>query len=350
MSSCDRCSQFPLLESKGSLLLYTKNGSLQEKLKSIVEQQVSEEGQVISLDYTSFEQLDYLLDLLAKCLSKGEKEQILGSYMSVGSHTERFPNMVSFDKLYERLTHREFLTIINQGMFTQYMQPIIILDNKQIFGYEFLLRQVSKDYPFFPGELFSFSQRAGLHSSLDSQARISSIQMSSKELKNGVKRFINFVPSSVYDPNHCLKSTFQAVEHFGVDPNDLVFEVVETEKIADIDHLKKIFRTYQEHGMKMALDDLGAGFSTLEVLQELKPDFAKIDRHLIDHCDENKEKQAQIHATVKIANEYGMTLLAEGIERKEEADFCQSLGISLGQGYFFGKPQPKPLELNAIIV
>jgi EAL domain-containing protein (putative c-di-GMP-specific phosphodiesterase class I) len=138
--------------------------------------------------------------------------------------------MSTFSQLRERILNRDYLTIINQGKFTQHLQPIVHLQEESVFGYEFLLRKNSNDFPFFPGELFSFSQKAGLQSILDSQARISSIEVGSKLLKPGVKRFINFLPSSIYAPNHCLKSTFKAAKRHGVDPSDLVFEVVETER------------------------------------------------------------------------------------------------------------------------
>ncbi|WP_235715322.1 EAL domain-containing protein [Halalkalibacter wakoensis] len=147
-----------------------------------------------------------------------------------------------------------------------------------------------------------------------------------------------------------MKSTFRAVKDYNVDPNDLVFEVVETEKIEDISHLKSIFSTYQAHGIKVALDDLGSGYSTLEVLRELKPNFAKIDRTLVDHCDSDKEKQERIKAIVDIAGEHQIELLAEGIERAEEAEFCKQIGVPLAQGYYFGKPDASPLQHDRLNV
>ncbi|GAE35389.1 EAL domain-containing protein [Halalkalibacter akibai] len=349
MSDCQRCSQFPDLESNGSLLFYSKNSGLQANLKkdeiARLSDGISEEDRIVSINYSSYNQIDQILNRVNQLFTIDQKKALLGSYSS-SDNQEQFINMAPFQQFYERLQNRDYLTIINQRLFTQHLQPIVKLqkNNAEIFGYEFLVRQSTPSYPFFPSELFSYSQKAGLQANLDSQARISSIELSSKLLKNGTKRFINFLPSSIYDPAHCLKSTFRAVEQFGVDPADLVFEVVETEKIDDINHLKSIFKTYQENGIKLALDDLGAGFSTLDVLKELKPNFAKIDRNLIDYCDQYNVKQEKIKQIVQLAEDYNITLLAEGIERKEEAEFCMDLGIPLAQGYYFGKPQAKPLQ------
>lgn len=349
MSDCQSCSQFPELQASGYVLLYCKEEHLRTKLKASG-LKIIEEGSLYKLHYATYEELDILLNQLGSYITLIEQEQLFCSYISNELVNDRFPNMVSFPKFYQRLINREYVTIINQRLFTQHMQPIFNLREDKAYGYEFLLRPVSQQHAFFPGELFAFSQKAGLQSNLDSQARIASIEVSSKLLSKGIKRFINFLPSSIYDPTHCLKSTFKVVESHDVDPNDLVFEVVETEKIADINHLKKIFQTYQAAGMKVALDDLGSGYSTLEVLKELKPNFAKIDRELIDHCDQSSVKQQRIREIVEVADAFGMTLLAEGIERKEEVDFCKDINIPLVQGYYFGKPDAKPLAEHSLLV
>ncbi|MDT8859587.1 EAL domain-containing protein [Alkalihalobacillus sp. MEB130] len=329
-------------------MFQSKNPKVMELLGGLSSEKMERQNTVL-FRYKSYNQLEEIMREIEESFANEELDQVFGTYLSNSNKDMRFVNMTSFPMLHERIKNRDYLTIINQRMFTQHMQPIVHLQKEGVFGYEFLLRQMPQGFSFYPGELFSFSQRAGLQSNLDSQARIASIEVSSKILKRGIKRFINFLPSSIYDPTHCLKSTFQAVEAYNVDPNDLVFEVVETEKIDNIDHLKNIFQTYQDHGINVALDDLGSGYATLDVLKELKPNYAKIDRGLIDYCDQNKEKQSRIKAIVEIAQDHGMILLAEGIERIEEAEFCQQLGIPLAQGYYFGKPSEEPLVQDQVL-
>ncbi|WP_035179805.1 EAL domain-containing protein [Alkalihalobacterium bogoriense] len=344
MTSCDYCTQLPDIEEKGRLFLYYKGEesiAIENQLK-IMNREFSVDNSIFCIDYQSIEDVLTFLTQMHELLPMQEQSKIYGTWSN--KTNRRFSKMVSFSELLTRINHIDFVTVINHRLFTQHLQPIISLENDEIYGYEFLLRQTNDDFPFQPGKLFSFSQQAGLQSMLDSQARISSIEISSSLLETGQKRFINFLPSSIYDPNHCLKSTFKAVEQFHVDPSDLVFEVVETEKIENIAHLKTIFQVYQAHGIHVALDDLGSGYATVEVLQELKPDFAKIDRHLIDHCDEDKNKQGKIKQIIEIASAYDITLLAEGIERKEELEYCKDVGISLAQGFYIGKPNPKPIK------
>lgn len=91
------------------------------------------------------------------------------------------------------------------------------------------------------------------------------------------KVFINFIPTSIYSPQFCLKSTIQLAHELHIDPAQLVFEVVETEKVDDIEHLKTILAYYRDRGFEYALDDVGEGYSTLEMLAELKPKYMKLD-------------------------------------------------------------------------
>jgi EAL domain-containing protein (putative c-di-GMP-specific phosphodiesterase class I) len=343
LNSCTRCGHIPNLPDKGQLLVRMKEEHKMMKLITRLQHEqftyIVNENDIFYIEYAGKEELLQLIEQLdAELLSS---EEVQATYSAYGE--EHFARFIPYLQLRERIMQWPLVKVINEGLFTQHIQPVIKLQTNDVYGYEFLVRSTPPHLSFNPGSLFSFSQKAGLQSILDSQARISSIEISAKLLENGMKRFINFLPSSIYDPAHCLKSTLKAVERHQVRPEDLVFEVVETEKIHDVNHLKKIFTVYQSEGIHVALDDLGAGFATVEVLKELKPNFAKIDRAIIDYCDQNETNQAKIKEIVSVADAYGITLLAEGIERKEEAEFCLDINIPLAQGYYFGRPQKNPV-------
>ena len=157
-----------------------------------------------------------------------------------------------------------------------------------------MLRPAEHGRAFSSYELFEVARETGLHSFLDRTARITAIETSAKYLARGVKRFVNFLPSSIYNPEYCLTHTFEAIERLSLDPKDFVFEVVETEQIQQLSTLQHIFEVYRSRGMSVALDDVGAGFSTIELMNRLEPDFVKIDRSLIDCCDQDEVKQQKI--------------------------------------------------------
>ena len=164
-----------------------------------------------------------------------------------------------------------------------------------------------------------------------------------EELFQVLKVLYNFLPSTIYNPDFCLQHTFKIVEKYKINPADLVFEVVETEKILDVDHLKKVLNQYKKEGMKVALDDVGSGFSTVDMLELLKPDYVKIDRSYISFCDQDENKQLFLKETNDRAKSLGIQTLAEGIERVEEFELCRSLGFDLAQGYLIGKPSLNPV-------
>ncbi|REJ05397.1 EAL domain-containing protein [Halobacillus trueperi] len=253
-------------------------------------------------------------------------------------NSQSFP--ISIQHLYERLQSPELAELIHSGSFQSHLQPIVDMKNNRVYGYESLLR--TKDLSVPPGELFSYASRSGLQSMLDQKARRTAVKAKSEHLNAGDKIFINFLPSTIYVPEFCLKHTFQIVKEFNIDPEDLVFEVVETEKIDDVEHLKSILETYKASGMKVALDDVGSGYSTLEMLSLLQPDYLKIDRSYIQNCHSDVNNQAFLFDVMERAKQLNIHVLAEGIELQEEWEWLQQLGVDFGQGYYIGKPQAVP--------
>ncbi|WP_379158168.1 EAL domain-containing protein [Paenibacillus sp. sgz5001063] len=247
----------------------------------------------------------------------------------------------TLEQLKLRFTSENLIAIIANHNFCSHMQPIVDF-NEAIMGFELLLRPLPGSASFKPYELFEMARQTGFHSFLDRAARISAIETSAKLLPKGIKRFVNFLPSSIYNPKYCLTHTFEAIRRLGQAPEDFVFEVVETEKISNIPHLQDIFSEYRNQGLLVALDDVGAGHSTIEVMTSLRPDYVKIDRGLISFCDQDETKQLAIRDIMNRAWDFGAKVLAEGIERREEFLFCRDIGMDLGQGYLLGKPSDKP--------
>jgi EAL domain-containing protein (putative c-di-GMP-specific phosphodiesterase class I) len=185
-----------------------------------------------------------------------------------------------------------------------------------------------------------------LLSLLDKKAQEVAIQGRYNKLPKGIKSFIKFIPSAISNPELCLKQTYQIVEKYKVSPDDLVFEVAETENIMNLDHLINILKTYRDHEMKIALDDVGSNFSSLDKLSTIQPDYLSINKKFIQDCHLNKEKQTFLKNILQIANKLDICVLAKGIEQKGEYDYLKLLGVHLGQGYYIGKPSETPHALS----
>jgi EAL domain-containing protein (putative c-di-GMP-specific phosphodiesterase class I) len=238
----------------------------------------------------------------------------------------------------------EFFDILNNESLTSYFQPIINAKDHSIYGYEALIRGVkSTGELMYPDELFLKSARNDCNFLLDRLCRESALKTAAvKKIHQHV--FINFLPTSIYDPEFCLKSTIKWANQLEFDPKNIVFEVVETESAKDQEHLKTILKYYRNQGYKIALDDVGEGYSNLNMLIELRPDIIKVDRNIIQNIHEDSFKQSIYKALSAISKENGIAILAEGIETPYELEVIKELGVDYMQGYYFCKPQAEPIR------
>ncbi len=152
---------------------------------------------------------------------------------------------------------------------------------KSIYAYEALVRGVKDDGTLmYPDILFRKSKANDQDFKLDRLCRETALKTAAAK-KITQKLFINFIPTAIYDPEFCLAATEKWAKQLDFDPSQIIFEVVETELVEDQEHLKKILNYYRKKGYKIALDDVGEGYSSLNMLIELKPDIIKVDRNII---------------------------------------------------------------------
>lgn len=134
----------------------------------------------------------------------------------------------------------------------------------------------------------------------------------------------------------------------GINPKNIVIEINES-KALDTFALTQFVNTYKEYGFLIALDDVGAGFSNMDRIAELKPDIVKIDRSIIKSMDFIYHKQEVFKSLVNLTNKIGALIIAEGVETKQEAIQVLKLGGQVIQGYYFSKPR-KDFILNDEII
>ncbi|OAS86674.1 hypothetical protein A6K24_03945 [Metabacillus litoralis] len=262
-------------------------------------------------------------------------------------HQEELPDsfdIFSLKTIYEHTFHENTVDIIKHGEFISFLQPIVNLKNESILGFESLLRV--KDQSIFPSQLFEVAKKTNMLSLLDQKAQEVAIQGRYNKLQKGIKSFINFIPSTISNPELCIKQTYQIAMKYKVSPDDLVFEVAETENIVNLDHLINILKKYKDYGMKVALDDVGLNFSILDKLSKIQPDYLSINKKFIQDCHLNEDKQAFLNSILQIANKLNICVLAKGIEHKGEYDYLKLLGVHLGQGYYIGRPSETPSTLG----
>ncbi|MCG5515181.1 MULTISPECIES: EAL domain-containing protein [unclassified Ectothiorhodospira] len=239
--------------------------------------------------------------------------------------------------------------LIEAERFIFHFQPIVhCQDPAHIFAHEALVRGYLSDEDrslVFPDRLFGQARASRMMFQLDRAARVNAIRQAVGHGFDG-RVFINFNPTTIYDPTYCLKTTLDEVERLGADADRLVFEVVESEEVSDSGHLRRIVDFYREAGFQVALDDLGAGYASLNLLSELKPDFVKFDRALVSQVDQDAFKQKVLAKLIEMAHDLGITTIAEGVEEKAEWQWLKAHAVDYVQGYLFarpGSPPPRPV-------
>lgn len=230
--------------------------------------------------------------------------------------------------------------VIKKELITCHYQPIVDADGN-IFAYEMLSRFKNEDGSMiYPNEIFPAAKSRGRLYALDRVCRMTAVKYAA--VLKDKKAFINFIPTSIYSPEFCLRSTTLLANQLNVDPKQLVFEVVETEQVDDLAHLKRILSYYKEKDFNYALDDVGEGFSTAEVLAELKPKYMKLDMQYVQGVAQETAKQKVALSFLEKAMAVGSVPLAEGVETEEDFRWLKEKGYELFQGYYFGKPEAEP--------
>jgi EAL domain-containing protein (putative c-di-GMP-specific phosphodiesterase class I) len=149
---------------------------------------------------------------------------------------------------------------------------------------------------------------------------------------------INFLPGAIYKPELCIRTTIESARVQGFALDRIIFEVSHSENVDDGAWLGQIFREYKSRGLLTAVDDFGAGYAGMSLLDELKPDIAKIDMSLARGIDRHTLNQTLVRAMVSTCASLGVLLVAKGVETAAERDFFIDAGIDLMQGHFFCKP------------
>ncbi|WP_160287923.1 bifunctional diguanylate cyclase/phosphodiesterase [Pseudomonas knackmussii] len=220
-------------------------------------------------------------------------------------------------------------------------QPILSLSERRLVGYEALTRGPSNSPLHSPLTLFSTARHAGRLSELDVLCRRKACQLF-RDLKLDGKLFLNVSPESLLEASHQPGRTLQMLQALGISPSDVVIELTEQAPIEDFGLLDTALHHYRAMGFCIALDDLGAGYSSLRLWSELRPDYVKIDRHFIDGIHQDGVKREFVGSILKMAHASRAQVIAEGIELPEELAVLSEMGVDLVQGYLIGRPQENP--------
>ena len=235
--------------------------------------------------------------------------------------------------------HRELKRIIVNNDIQSVFQPILEFNTKQHIGYEALTRISSIEFFNDTETLFSFAVQTEMILELERICRKHALKKAQSALK-GKKLFLNVSAKGVYDPEFTDGRFAKEVKEIGLSVKDVVLEITERLAIKDLGLFKETVKKLEGSGFSVAIDDVGAGYSSLHTIAELSPTYLKYDMALIRDINRHAIKRGLLESLIPFSKKIESVIIAEGIETEGEFSVLKDIGIEYGQGFFFAKPGP----------
>jgi EAL domain-containing protein (putative c-di-GMP-specific phosphodiesterase class I) len=221
-------------------------------------------------------------------------------------------------------------------------QPLIDLTTGGMIGVEALIRWPEPGGGLIqPGEFIPLAEEMGLIEAIGDWVVEELSRQDALWRADGLSLEISFnlSPRQLWQPD-VVDKVISRLEPAGMDPARLTVEITESTAMTDPERTQAILEDMHARGLHLAIDDFGTGYSSLARLREMPFDVLKIDRTFIRDVDTDRDSASMVSAMIALAQNLGMTALAEGIETKDEWEWLVDRGCALGQGYYFSRPVP----------
>lgn len=227
----------------------------------------------------------------------------------------------------------------NQEFFLTYQAQV---DNKnEIFGVEALLRWENEKLGFIPPDRFiPLAESTGLMPSIGDfvlTRSLKEIKGLEDELNTKINLSVNISVKQVVHDDF-VEKVLDFIKEYNFDSLNLVLEVTESIFIEDVEGITNKLLELKDVGIHISLDDFGTGYSSLSLLKRLPIDELKIDKSFVNDVLENEDSLSMVEGIIAIAKKLKMSIVAEGIETKEQKELLSKLGCDIYQGYYFAKP------------
>lgn len=231
--------------------------------------------------------------------------------------------------------------IILHRQLTPLFQPIIRMQSGEIIGYEGLIRGPSDSPLHSPLNLFKVARSCNLSVEVEHLCRRITLEKFA-ELQLPGRLFLNVSPECLVQPDVRHGETLGYIHEVGINPERVIIELTESHPTYDYELLREAVTHYRAMGFRIAIDDLGEGFSSLRLWSELRPEYVKIDMHFVQGINHDPIKLQFVRSIQEIAEKSGTIVIAEGIETDAELLMIRDLGVSYGQGYKIARPHAHP--------
>jgi EAL domain-containing protein (putative c-di-GMP-specific phosphodiesterase class I) len=223
-------------------------------------------------------------------------------------------------------------------------QPILDLRNLTVLGHEVFTRGPAGG-PFEDAEgLFVLAERTGRLMDFERLCRNRALTSAHQHLRRGNKLFLNTSAGALRDPEVAGPGFIGAVERHGLDHSDVILEITERVAVGERQTYHDVLRLLKKEGFGIAIDDMGAGYASLQAVVEIEPDYLKFDISLVRNIDRSLIKRSLLETLVELSEKIGAQVIAEGIEAESEFRTLREMGVRLGQGHYLAPPVLVPRQ------
>lgn len=254
-----------------------------------------------------------------------------------------------YDQALLRATLREHRIIdavpqaLAQGQFCMYLQSKVDMRTGEVVGAEALVRWVHPKFGLIsPADFVPLLEKHDRIWDVDRFIWEQACKMQQKRRRRGLRTLpisVNVARSDFYKPQLC-DELCGLRDSYGLERGDVRLEVIERAYARDSEALSKTLLRLRDAGFVLEMDDFGTGESTLAMLSDMPIDVLKLDRSFVARGLEDKRRRVVVANIVRMANELGMTVIAEGVETPEQERYLLELGCTYAQGFLYAKPQP----------
>ena len=227
-------------------------------------------------------------------------------------------------------------TALARGRPVAVFQPVVRLEDGSVVGVEALAR-FDVGLRESPLPWFEDAGSVDMRTELE-LAAVSAAVLAAGDLDDHLWISLNVSPDTALQADRLLEALSS------LDQERLVVEITEQAPVEDYDELNAALRHLRDAGVRIAVDDAGAGYASLRHILRLEPDMIKLDKSLVHDLHRDRARRALATALISFAAEIGATIVAEGIEQAAELNTLRDLGVTFGQGYHLARPHRPPVE------
>jgi EAL domain-containing protein (putative c-di-GMP-specific phosphodiesterase class I) len=228
--------------------------------------------------------------------------------------------------------------ILAAGQVHTLYQPILDLRTREVVGHE-IFTHGPAGTPFEEAErLFAVAERTGRLLELERLSRARALRSARSHLAPGTKLFLNTSARALSDPDVAGPGFVRLVDASGLPHEEVVLEITERVPKEERQPYEHVLLYLKEQGFGIAIDDMGAGYSSLSALVTIEPDYLKFDIALVRGIDRSSIKRSLLETVVDLSARIGAKVVAEGIEVEGEFTTLRDMGVPLGQGRFLAAP------------